>query len=77
MYIQSVTRKFAPWFKQTIMTGTYKNKSISITSNFIDDELSFKSIQVVDADTFRECGKEPLHNKLHKLYDVIVQRKRK
>ena len=76
MYVDSVTRRFAPWFKQTVVNGKYRGKNISVTSNYINDQLSFKSITVIEEGKFRECRKLPILGKLKTISDWIVQRKK-
>lgn len=76
MYISSVSRKFAPWFKQTITRGSYKGKDITITTNYIENSPSFKVVSIFDSDSFRECRKEFLLGKFRKVYDTVTKRKR-
>ena len=77
MYIDSITREWSSCFKQTIMNVRFRGKKISIVTNYLDDMPTFKSISVLDKDTFRECGKTPILGKFKTVYDTILQRKRK
>ncbi len=77
MYIRSIEKVWSPWFKQIHTTGKYKGKDIHITSNYINDEVSFKMISVMSADEFRVCHKEPFKNRWHKITDLTLPRKRK
>jgi hypothetical protein len=75
MYISSISRSFSPWFRQVITHGKFKDNEINIATNYINNEMSFKSIEVWSKDGFRKCGKEKINGKLLKLYDMLLPRR--
>ena len=77
MYIDSITIEWSSCFKQTIVNGRFRGKKISIVTNYLDGMSTFKSISVLDENTFRDVGKTPILGKFKTIYDTILQRKKK